>query len=154
MKEGKGREGKRRVLSSLKVGGVALLNDWLPSIKPYSLGTTVALNPLLNGFIKEPLMRWVHSCSTKHRIPAGIPRNPGFRAPARPIPHIITKYRKICYSSAYVAFVPYTGWTGPLGQSQRSPALEFQRSGQEFRYSAPAEPQELPECLPEFPAKL
>jgi hypothetical protein len=51
------------VLSGLEVGGVTLLNDWFPSIKPYSLGTDVALNPLLNGFIEVPLKHWVHSGS-------------------------------------------------------------------------------------------
>jgi hypothetical protein len=52
------------VLSGLEVGGVTLLNDWFPSIiKPYSLGTNVALNPPLNPCIKVPLKGWVHSCS-------------------------------------------------------------------------------------------
>jgi hypothetical protein len=51
------------VLSGLEVGGVTHLNDWFPRTKPYSLGTNVALNPLLNGFIEVPLKRWVHSCS-------------------------------------------------------------------------------------------
>jgi hypothetical protein len=50
------------VLSGLEVGCVTLLNDWFPSIKPYSLGTNVALNPLLNGFVEMPLMLWVYSC--------------------------------------------------------------------------------------------
>jgi hypothetical protein len=98
---------------------------------------------------------WVllHRTNVLQGIPAGIPRNSGFRAPALPIPHIITKYRNDFYSGAYVAFVPYTGWTDPLSESYRSPALEFRHSGQEFRKSAPGEPQELPESLPEFPAK-
>jgi hypothetical protein len=51
------------VLSGLEVGGLTLLNDWFPSIKPYSLETDVALNPLLNGLIKVPLKRWVHAGS-------------------------------------------------------------------------------------------
>jgi hypothetical protein len=47
------------VLSSLEVGGVTLLNDWFPSIKPYYLGTNVALHPLLNGFVEVPLkLEW------------------------------------------------------------------------------------------------
>jgi hypothetical protein len=57
-----GREGMGHVLSGLEVGGVTLLNDWFPSIEPYSLGTNVALNPLLNGFVEVPLMLWVHFC--------------------------------------------------------------------------------------------
>jgi hypothetical protein len=60
--KGEGREGMTHVLSGLEVGGVTLLNDWFPSIKPYSLGTNVALNSLLNWFVEVPLMLWVHSC--------------------------------------------------------------------------------------------
>jgi hypothetical protein len=61
-KKDEGREGMGHVLSRLEVGCVTLLNDWFPSIKPYSLGTNVALNPLLNGFVEMPLMLWVYSC--------------------------------------------------------------------------------------------